>query len=296
MINVGGIVLRLGTGETPTAETTPTVCFDEEQLYGEDEYPVSAQVINARRAVAEVTRLAQLAIEEVKTAPTIALADGNIALRVQQEAHPGGRRQRTAKNVHRAARRVEAGQVPIAAFVSRPGTTAIIKLMQLATYSLDEVEARVTDYTGRPFGGLIDAAVFATLLAPGQRSAVFELATLWGKPYREAGHAIHFFYLNVGTPIRSAIARVEVPEWVANNAAWLGWVHSAIVDQCHITDIAYPYALARADELAVITTAEKTNFEQMIGVEMLRHGVEPSPSEKAAAKAICALREAEIEE
>ena len=286
VINVGGIVLRLGTGETPKAETTPTVCFDEEQLYGEDEYPVSAQVINARRAVAEVTRLAQLAIEEVKTAPTIALADGNIALRVQQAAIPAAEGIELQRTYIARLDALKLTQVPIAAFVSRPGTTAIIKLMQLATYSLDEVEARVTDYTGRPFGGLIDVAVFAALLAPGQRSAVFELATLWGKPYREAGHAIHFFYLNVGTPIRSAIARVEVPEWVANNAVWLGLVHSAIVDQCRITDIAYPYILTRADELAVITTGEKVNFEQMIGVEMLRHGIEASPSEKAAAKAI----------
>jgi hypothetical protein len=43
--------------------------------------------------------------------------------------------------------------------------------------------------------------------------------------------------------------------------------------------------LTRADELAVITNAEKANFEQMIGVELLRRGIEARPSDKAATKA-----------
>ena len=45
VVNVGSIVLRLGTGETPMTESEPTVCFDDDDLFGEDDYPVPAQVI-----------------------------------------------------------------------------------------------------------------------------------------------------------------------------------------------------------------------------------------------------------
>lgn len=286
VINVGSIVLRLGTGETPATASNPLVCFDEAELYGEEDYLVSGPAINARRAVAEMTRLAQLAIEEAKTAPTFALADGNIALRVQQAAVPPAEAERLQQEYIAQLDALRAHHVASAGFISRPGATAVVKLLQLATYSLDDVESRVRNYKGRPFDGLLDTALFARQLAPGQRSAVFELASQWGEPYRKTGHAICFFYLNTGTAHRPVIARVEVPEWVASDASLLGLAHGAIIDQSRIADSAYPYALTRADELAVITNAEKANFEQMIGVEMLRHGMEAGPSEKAATKAI----------
>ena len=286
VINVGSFVLRLGTSETPITESSPIVCFDDERLYGEDEYPVSGQVINARRAVAEMAQLARLAVEEAKQAPTVALSDANIALRVKQEGIPAAEGRQLEADYIAQLDRLQSARAPLAGFVSRPGATSVVRLAQLATFALDEVAERVKN-SSRPFGGLGDTPVFAALLGPGQRSAVFELASQWGKPYKDAGHAIHFFYVNAGTPARAVIARVEVPEWVASDRQRLGLAHAAVVDQCGITGIAYPYVLTRADELAVITTAEKANFEQMIGVEMLRHGVgQVGPSEKAATKAM----------
>jgi hypothetical protein len=61
-------------------------------------------------------------------------------------------------------------------------------------------------------------------------------------------------------------------------------LHAVLVEQCRITTIAYPYVLIRADELAVITSDEKANFEHMIGVTLLQQGIEPRPSEKAETK------------
>lgn len=287
VINVGSILLRLGSGETPRAETTPTVCFDEAHLFGNGEQLVSSQLVNARRAVAEMTQLAQRAVAEANSAPTLALMDGAIALNAQHETISAAERERLQQEYVARLNALKIARAAIAGFISRSGTISVTKLLELAAYPLDEVERRVKDQTSRPFGGLIiDAQIFESLLAPRQRSAIFEMWQGWSRLYRESGHAIHFFYLNVGAPLRSAIARVEVPEWVARDAARLGLVHAAIVDQCQVTGIAYPYALARADELAVITGDEKTNFERMIGVEMLRHGIEPGLSEKAATKMI----------
>lgn len=289
VINVGSIVIRLGTGETPIAEAAPIVCFDDEQLYDEDEFPISGQTINARRTVAEMTRLAQLAIAEVGRTPesTLALADGNLALRVKQESIPRNERDRLERDYIHRLNELRAAGVVVGGFISRPGATSIVRLMQLAQECPpDEVASFVKNNKTRPFGGITDTPVFALHLKPGQRSAVFKQATQWGVPYEKARHAIHFFYLNIGNPARIAIARIEVPEWIASAPEKLGLLHAALVDQCHLTGIPYPYALIRADELAVITNAEKAGFEQMIAVEMMRNGVDAGPSEKAATKSM----------
>ncbi|HEY4721029.1 MAG TPA: DNA double-strand break repair nuclease NurA, partial [Anaerolineae bacterium] len=148
---------------------------------------------------------------------------------------------------------------------------------------------RVSEYVKnkpRPFDDLTDTPVFARHLQPGQRSAVFRQVTQWSKPYEDAGHAIHFFYVNVSVPGQHTLVRVELPEWVAARPVQVELLHAAIVDQCRVTGFPYPYALTRADELAVVTTVEKASLERMIAIEMMQHDVEARPSEKAATKSI----------
>lgn len=287
VINVSSIVLRQGSGETPITGTTPTVCFDDAQLYGEGEQLVSSQLINARRAVAEMAQAARAALAEAQARPTVALIDGSLALNVQHESISAPERERLLGAYLEHLDALKAGGVVVAGFISRPGTTAVAKLLELATYPLDEVAARVKNQKGRPFGGLIvDARLFESMLQPGQRSAVFEMWQGWSRMYGEAGHAPHLFYLNVGAPRQPSLARVEVPEWVARDAGLLGRAHAALVDQCRITQNAYPYVLTRADELAWISSDEKANFERMIGLELMRQGIVVGPSDKAATKAI----------
>jgi hypothetical protein len=285
VINVGSIVLRLGTGETPLTGTHPLVCFEADQIFDDDQNVVSSQLVNARRAVQEIAQLAQLAVNEAPHAPTIALSDANIALRVKQAGIPGAEGQQLEEDYIRQLDRLRDAHVAMGGFVSRPGATSVIRLLQLATYPPDEVAERLKNKS-RPFGGVVnDTALFENTLEVGQRSAIFELTSQWGKPYKDAGHAIHFFYMKVSSPPQTDVVRIEIPEWMASDPERIGLLHAAIVDQCRITSKAYPYVLTRADELAVITTAEKTRFEQMIGVELLRHGIATGPSEKAATKA-----------
>ena len=277
VINVGSIVLRLGTGDTPITESEPAVYFDDDDLLGEDDYPAPAQAINARRAVAEMTRLATVAVEEAKLAPTVALADGNIALRVQQEGISARERARLEHDYLAQLDRLRGAKIATASFISRPGATSVVRLMQLAEQcALDTVAEFVKHTKGRPYDGMTDTPVFEALLEPGQRSAIFRAAaTQCSAPYERAGHAIHFFYVNVGAPTQPNIARVETPEWVAHDDDLLGFAHAALVEQCRVTASAYPYVLTRADELAVITSAEKANFEQMICVELLYPLLDP---------------------
>jgi hypothetical protein len=138
------------------------------------------------------------------------------------------------------------------------------------------------------FSGLRDTTVLATWLT-GQRSAVFEVAPAWNTTYRDRGHSIHFFYANVGMNANPEIARIEVPRWIAQDQAAVGLLHAAIVEQCKVSP-GYPYVLARAHEIAVVTNAERAEFDEMIATQLTRQGLEAQPSEKARQKALLANR------
>jgi hypothetical protein len=286
VINIGSLILRLGSGEAPIVEASPEVYYDEKQLYDDDENLITAQLINARRTVMELTTLTRLACAEVQLAATVALSDGNIALRVKQEGIPERERQRLQDQYLAQLHRLRGSHVTVGSFISRPSATSVVRLLHLArTCSFDRVAEYVKNRV-RPYEGITDTPIFAALLKPTQRSAIFKQVTQWAKPYEEAGHAIHFFYVNVSTPERRVVVRVEMPEWVAVDVNKVNLLHAVVVDQCRVTSIPYPYVLTRADEMAVITTVEKSNLEQMIALEMVKRDVEATPSEKAATKTV----------
>jgi hypothetical protein len=166
----------------------------------------------------------------------------------------------------------------------------VAQLARLATFDdPDKAIASVMNDRGAAFYGLRDTAIFTGLLQPRQRSALFEVAPGWNTTYRNRGNSIHFFYANVGTPAQAIIARVEVPVWVAENRSVVDLLHTAIVEQCKVSS-GYPYVLARAHEIAVVTNAERAEFENMITTQLTRLGVEAQPSEKAQQKTLLASR------
>ena len=60
----------------------------------------------------------------------------------------------------------------------------------------------------------------------------------------------------------------------------------AVSADCQLTG--FPYVLARAHELAVVTHAERSQFEEMLGQFMLRNGLTPATSFKAGMKELTA--------
>ena len=84
----------------------------------------------------------------------------------------------------------------------------------------------------------------------------------------------------------TAIARIEVPGWVQARADWLDIAQAAIYANCVPT--AYPYVLARAHELALVTQADKGELERLLGQVMLRNGMMPEISVKASNKLLTA--------
>jgi hypothetical protein len=289
LINIGTIAFRHGSGQAPLVNTYPTVSNQTDWL--EDDEPISGPMVNAWRDVGELTRITELALAESVNLPTVALMDGLLALWVQKADIPQVEQDRTQRDYLRQLDWLREAELPIGAFLSRPRSTNIVQLAYLTEFKGDREKALsfVTDGKGVAFKGLRDTTVFAGMLQPGQRSALFEVAPAWNTTYRDHGHGIYCFYINVGMPTQAIIARVEVPVWVAHDRAAVDLLHAAIVQQCQIS-VGYPYVLARAHEIAVVSNAERAEFERMIAMQLTRLGVEAQLSEKAQQKSLLAGR------
>lgn len=288
LINIGTIVFRHGSGQAPLVNTYPSVSSEAESQ--SDDELISGPMVNARRDVGELQRIADAALAERATAPTVALMDGTLALWVQTAAIPEAEQDRVQRDYLQQLDRLREARLPIGAFLSRPRSTNVTQLAYLATFEdRDRALSSVVNDRGAAFKGLRDATVLTALLQPGQRSALFEVAPAWNTTYRDRGHSIHFFYVNVGTVTNSEIARVEVPVWIAQDQAAVGALHAAIVEQCKVS-VGYPYVLARAHEIAVVTNAERAEFEKMIATQLTRQGLDAKLSEKQFQKSLLAAR------
>jgi hypothetical protein len=275
LINVGSLVYRHGSGETPEAKSESTLGYTEEDLY-EYGMPVAGNLLDVRRDLAELKRLADASAGE-QPGRTVALVDGSIVLWVLKDLPGNARTTKVAAYLDQFDRIRQTGGV-VGGFISRPGYDEVTRLLYLASLNRDTKKA---EEQPSPLAHLPDRAVFATL-PPGARSALFvspkEISQM---DYARRGHEVHFFYLNVVEEgLEPVIARVEVPAWVASDADRLDLVHGAVVAQARITGD-YPYALARADELAYISSRERAALEEMVLTALLRAGVRSAPSPKA---------------
>jgi hypothetical protein len=280
VINVGGLVYRHGSGEAPVAHSQPSLGYTDEDLY-EGSLPVAGNLLDVRRDLAEVTLLADLCDAE-PTRPVVALVDGTLLLWVLENLPADGRQAKVTAYLEQLSRLREAGAA-VAAFVSRPRRAEVTRLLYLAHLEGDTNRFRQVP---NPLERLSDRALFGNL-PPGARSALFvSPSDVNQRYYAPEGHEIHFFYLNLAAEAgRPIVARVEVPVWVAEDAQRLATVHGAIVSQARITG-EYPYALARADELAFISGPERQAFEEMVVAALVRAGVRPRMSPKAYQKSL----------
>jgi hypothetical protein len=71
--------------------------------------------------------------------------------------------------------------------------------------------------------------------------------------------------------------------WVAQDPAAVANVHALIYDQCCILGN-YPYALTRADELAVVGRSDQENLNVMIENAMQRQGINRYMTAKQSTK------------
>jgi hypothetical protein len=305
VINVGGAVFHYEPLPFPgmaSLTSEPRLFFRPEEIEPEAESEArfgTWEDLDATRMLAESGRLAELlGAAKDPGRPLLAFLDGPLIAWRLAWIEPRSRRQEAARNFLLALDAGRDAQAPVVGYLSRTRSPDVISLLK---FSCCETAVTTGHFCPRcetawrqrgvsrtgddapcfaAVDGLIDTDVFQQVLSrPGQRSAVFEsnssvLEQLYGEHRR-----IGFFFLNAGLEI----ARVEVPEWVWQDAAMLTLVHAAVYDQIRLGK-GYPIALSEAHEQAVVRGPERQAFFDLLRRSHSRDGLWSEISAKANRK------------
>ena len=283
LINIGSIVFRCGVPQAPDTSSRPKVYYEDDDLY-EDEGGQKPKIkIDAERDWGELAELADLAGTEAAQAPTVALLDNGLLLYIYLLSDDQPLIRQLMNRYIDQLDRLAASGAAVAGVVDRPRAASVVRLLHLNGLAPQQI----TDEALRRLGAwerLTDGALFE-FLQPGERSALFMHASPANEIYyAPRGHNLYFFYVNAGRTGKSSLLRVEVPEWVAQDAAKLDLVHLALVEQSRVSD-GFPYVLMRAHELAVVTLSERRSFDEMVMGALIRQKLRPGISQKAQGKA-----------
>ncbi len=287
LVNIGTFVYFYGEPRLPHQSTAPELYYNDAMLLDKDGRLITNQTVNARRTVMEMQWLAKEAWQRRdEPRPLVGFHDGGL-LKFFGATELAGAPQIEGEYMD-ALRMLYDARAILLGYLDRPRSTYLISLLHL----LDLDPGQVNDANLRSNGdleGLTDAMLFAHVLEPGERSAIMTQNSPQNRTYKDkdSNLEIAFFYVNVSNGRGPTIARIDIPMWVARDKAAVGALHALVVAQCSIQGRKhYPYALTRADELAYVSGAEKSQLDEMIRVEMLRHQLEPEASNKLQTKGL----------
>ncbi len=292
LINVGVFVYHHGIDALPQEIIEPQLHYEKSALRDKQGRLVTNATVNARRTIQELHVLRREAwARRDQPFPLVALTDGPLLWWANKDISDG----RTLEKQYfghlvsfhdlRADMRGRHGQsVALVGYVDRPSSAFVVSLVHLMSLAEEAVQTQYL-HTNGAFEDVEDSALMRRLLGPGERSAILVQQSPTNKAYRQRGenYEIAFFYLHVGTKDRFHLARVELPMWVARDREAVDMVHALLYAQCEIM-WRYPYALTRADELAVVRGHEKQHLSQMIEVRLRESAQAVAYSQKQASK------------
>jgi len=276
VINIG--VFRVDSSmQTPPREIVETQLLNLEEITNEYGL-VGEEVIALRRDLRERRKLAELAREIGGT--VLALTDGPLELFRDPKGSP--ETQNEFEQYIEVLHELAALGTVTGGYVDRPGSDLVVRMLGLLDPAVSQ---EPNPEKGRSLAPLTDAFLFRDRIPPQARSAIFGIQSPSARSYPDET-ALHFFYLNTGSPGKPSLARVEIPEWVAVDKDRVGLLHAVLLEQCGLLGgMPYPYSLHRSHEIALVTMLDKAQIEQMISREMISQGMNPpAPSNKQFTK------------
>ncbi len=268
LVNIGIIRLIPGQALTPVETTSSELILYDDDDSGQ---PLTEEYVALLRDFREREELLKLAAREPQ--PVLTLTDGPLEL----FREPKGDRRFDEQFEHYLT--VLEGLASIGAvtagYVDKPGSDLVVRMLELTQYGDDDLQRAGRE---RKFGGVRDRDLFAAILGPGERSAVFAVQSPSAEKFKQRLNgqiALHFFYLNTGLPGQSWLARVELPAWVSRQPALVDLLQATLLQQCRqLGLLPYPYALHRAHEVALVSFQEKEQVQWLIEAELRRNGIE----------------------
>ncbi len=276
LIQVGGLIFRYN-GAAPTSHREAELFFNETDLY-DNEGQIIGRQLGMRRTVAELRFLAKL-MTETKMAgapdPALALVDGPL---LWPYSGRSDEEQTLLPLYMKALNQFQETNAMPAGFVERPGGRPLLNLLNLIP--APAINGKSLHVAGTR---LTDRMLMEIYLAPGERTVWLTRQSPMNQQHARRGHKIWFCYLNVGTPGYPVIARIEAPAWAASNAKWSTQLHNVLLHQSQILH-GYPYVLARAHEVALVTQEDKVALDNLLQQRLMQAGLPARPSEKARQK------------
>ena len=278
LINVGGCILTYGSQPDARLFSHPRLYAQDEELYLtnpdsniKEAVAVDGPMLGLKRAVEEAVGLASAVEEAPPGLPALALIDGSLVLWglagrgfqpfVRDAIVKGG----LIPALDRLLEISRTRPLAVAAYVSLPQTTEVVNTLRLHLCANDVAECRQRCSSHRSshtpcdlVNGFLDRHLFQELLGPGERSSLYRSNSSISREFY-GPHQVHFYYINTG----EEIARIEVPQWVAQDSRALALSHALILDQCR-RGMGYPAAIAEAHEQAVVTGPDREAFRQLL--------------------------------
>ncbi|MGC1394012.1 MAG: DNA double-strand break repair nuclease NurA [Coleofasciculaceae cyanobacterium] len=278
LINVGRVMLHYGQSLYPLLDSLPEVFYRPEDLYVSRQWGIRTEEwMGHRRTVSEASMLAEMACRWVKPPgahlgiPNLAMVDGSLIYWFLENL-PGEARDRILPPILESWSQMRSVNVPIFGYISASRSMEALNFLRLEACPKDTPDCMshcagiVDKLPCQVVEPLRDAALWATLLKPGQRSPLYKSSARILELYSE--HRIYFCYINVG----AEIARVEMPQWVAENTSLLNQALSLTLAQVH-KGYGYPVALAEAHNQAVVRGGDRTRFFALLEQQMIRAGL-----------------------
>ncbi|MDE2730866.1 MAG: DNA double-strand break repair nuclease NurA [Bacteroidota bacterium] len=263
LVQVSRIAFQYGTGEPPVMEADAQVAIREILQLRQ---ALTPRLVTAWRDQLELEGLLAAARAARRPdRPLVAIADGTLIRWMLQAIEEQQIEEQFIARFTELLSEFRREQIPICAYTSLPNATEVTNLLRLVSENEDLV-------------GLRDRHVFAELLLPGERSALFESSSHIKKAY-DPDDQVFFFYVSV----EGDIGRVEVPRWVAENEVLVNLLHAFIVSECTKGN-GYPMILTEAHEKAVIRAGERDLFYFMLERELAKSGVNLMESRKVQSK------------
>jgi hypothetical protein len=276
LINIGRVALHYGQNRHPLLDSLPEVFYRPEDLYISRQWGIRTEEwMGYCRTVSETIALADLALAQQSSLPPspplLALVDGSL-IHWFLESLPEAARDRLLPSILQAWERLRQAQVPLVGYLSAARSGEALNFLRLHTcpYSVPDCQTHCPGQTEQApcqvLSPLRDTALWALLLEPGQRSCLWRSSARILESY--GTHRIYFCYVNVG----SEIARIEFPQWVAEDADLLNTALCLILSQVQ-KGYGYPVALAEAHNQAVVRGGDRARFFALLEREMIRAGL-----------------------
>lgn len=270
VINSGYAILTYGAHPNAELGSQCKLFYADEDVYVSPKYqtlPIDGALVAVKMAVSELEILT-LAVEAASEPDVVALRDGTLILwGLDSPSLSEDVRNRFLGPYLEALETLRERRAPVASYISFPGSDEVINALRVGMCPDNPVVcARCTTLRDSgvaacaPIVPLEDRRLLTTWLDDGERTGLWmSRQPVVRKFYPSPAQQILFFYVNVG----GEIGRVEVPQWVADDAELLNRVHALVVDQCR-RGRGFPPALVEAHEQAVINMGDRQLVERLL--------------------------------